>query len=131
MAAENDSTQEASILVAWWDTIRFVECFQSLTDDYEIIVEQSPETRILLACVQPGQQLQAMFDSARSIVAFSGTLRPKRWLETRLATPPDAAWIGFPSPFPPGHQFTAVVHDIDVRYHQRSLNLPRLVKLDS
>ena len=70
-----------------------------------------------------------MFDSARTIVAFSGTLRPKRWIETRLATPPDAAWIGFPSPFPPGHQFTAVVHDIDVRYHQRSLNLPRLVKL--
>ena len=106
-----------------------MSAFKGLTDDYEIIVEQSPETRILLACVQPGQQLQAMFDSARSIVAFSGTLRPKRWLEARLATPPDAAWIGFPSPFPPGHQFTAVVHDIDVRYHQRSNNLPRLVKL--
>jgi len=129
MATGNDGTQEASILEAWWDTIRFVECFESLTNDYEIIVEQSPETRILLACVQPGQQLQAMFDSARSIIAFSGTLRPKRWLEARLATPPDAAWIGFFSPFQPGHQFTAVVHDIDVRYHQRSNNLPRLVKL--
>ena len=129
MAAENDSAKEASILEAWWDTIRFVECFQSLTDDYEIIVEQSPETRILLACVQPGQQLQAMFDSARSIVAFSGTLRPKRWFEARLATPSDAAWIGFPSPFPPDHQFTAVVHDIDVRYHQRSHSMPRLVRL--
>ena len=70
-----------------------------------------------------------MFDSASSIVAFSGTLRPKRWLEARLATPPDAAWIGFPSPFPPSHQLTAVVHDIDVRYHQRSYNLPRLVNL--
>ena len=129
MATKNDSSQEAPILEAWWATIRFVECFQSLTDDYEIIVEHSPETRILLSCVQPGQQLQRMFDSARSIVAFSGTLRPKRWLEARLATPPDATWIGFPSPFPPGHQFTAVVHDIDVRYHQRSHNLPRLVRL--
>ena len=72
MATKNDSSQEAPILEAWWATIRFVECFQSLTDDYEIIVEHSPETRILLACVQPGQQLQRMFDSARSIVAFLG-----------------------------------------------------------
>ncbi|MGA0170012.1 MAG: ATP-dependent DNA helicase, partial [Pseudomonadales bacterium] len=117
------------LLEAWWMLDRFFDRLSELSERDRIIFKRQPEPQIVVACIEPGDLLQEALQEARSVVAFSATLRPRSWVESRLKVPTSAQWVGFPSPFAPENQFTATIRDIDVRYQSRSRSLPQLVSI--
>ena len=117
------------LLETWWMLDRFFDRLSEFSEHDRIIIKRQPESQIVIACVEPGDRLQENLQQARSVVAFSATLRPRSWVESRLKVPTSAQWVGFPSPFAPENQFTAIIRDIDVRYQSRTQSLPQLVSI--
>ena len=117
------------LMETWWMLDRFFDRLSELSDQDRIILKRQPEPQIVIACIEPGNLLQETLQQARSVVAFSATLRPRSWVESRLKVPTSAQWVGFPSPFAPENQFTATIRDIDVRYQRRTESLPQLVSI--
>jgi len=117
------------VMETWWMLDRFFDRLSELSDQDRIILKRQPEPQIVIACIEPGNLLQETLQQARSVVAFSATLRPRSWVESRLKVPTSAQWVGFPSPFAPENQFTATIRDIDVRYQRRTESLPQLVSI--
>lgn len=87
------------------------------------------EVTITLFCVDASADLSRLYKQYRSLVLFSGTLRPASFFCDTLGLPSSCQSILLTSPFQNSNAYRAVINWIDTRYRQRQASLDLLVGL--
>ena len=128
--AEQPFALDSDLTRFYFDALHFLRVAELFDDDaflFDITWQQSRKgrcaSRLCLRNVVPAALLRPRFESTRSTVLFSATLRPPRYYADLLGLPDNTAWSEVASPFQADQLQVRVARRISTRFRDRPASL--------
>ena len=128
--AEQPFALDSDLTRFYFDALHFLRVAELFDDDaflFDITWQQNLKgrraSRLCLRNVVPAALLRPRFESTRSTVLFSATLRPPRYYADLLGLPDNTAWSEVASPFQADQLQVRVARRISTRFRDRPASL--------
>jgi len=134
--AEHPFALDSDLTRFYFDALHFLRIADIFDDDaflFDLTWHRSLKgrraSRLCLRNVVPAALLRPRFESTRSTVLFSATLRPARYYADLLGLPKNTAWSDVASPFQSDQLQVRVAHRISTRFRDRPASLIPIANL--
>ncbi|MGB5824097.1 MAG: ATP-dependent DNA helicase [Proteocatella sp.] len=124
---ENNQDEKSEKLTElYFDVMRFQKTIELFDDSYLMYMEESPNFKLKLYCLDPSDKIKAAISQGRSTVFFSATLIPTDYFTGLLGYNEENAIASFESPFDPQNRKILIAPDVSTKYRNRQYSYEKV-----
>jgi len=124
---ENNQDEKSEKLTSlYFEVLRFQKTIELFDDSYLMYMEDSPNFKLKLYCLDPSDKIRTAISQGRSTVFFSATLIPTDYFTGLLGYMKENTVASFDSPFDPQNRKILIAPDVATTYRNRQYSYEKV-----